>query len=442
MRVVNYNLDGSPIEESTAPVSQTDDGVSGDEVVEPIESTEEAVEKAEEEQSVEEDLIPEDINDVEPVEEATVIETRLGLEQCRDDILWLCAMHRTIGLEGICKQDMRSLRLIQHRIEGSEGLKFGNEAYGDAMFFDDRSELNKARGLESFARTIAKTVMDWIKRLIQYLGQLYQWAKTTIVGETRYKIGFERRLKRYELARKYRAQLEARTKTQFATNDIMTNYARQLLSDERVLNNNLTAASMGSHRDYINLQKHFRDVDVAVKSFLKELVKFKEGIQKSTPEINVIERDMLKITLVTDTLEKYLMESPTPVEKVFDASSFESGIPKLTQEILPMDYLMDACYEAQKIVKQIRRIDDQQNMNVIVALLNGAMQATTNIGTVINIAKRYNDTRLQVIELFVNYEDKYIAEIQKAVKNEVNDTSLADFVKRTIEEARAEIGKI
>lgn len=434
MKIVNYNLDGSPIEETPALTEEAS--------VEPVTAEEAVVEKAEAEETPEEDVFPEDINDVEPVEESTVKETQLGLEQCRDDIMWLCAMHRTIGLEGICKQDMRSLRIIQQRIDQADTIKFGNEAYSDAMFFDDRSDLNKARGLESFARTIAKTVMDWIKRLIQYLGQLYQWAKTTVVGETRYKIGFERRLKRYDLARKYRAQLEARTKTQYVTNDIMANYARQLLSDERVLNNALTTASMGGHRDYINLQKHFRDVDVAVKSFLKELTKFKEGIQKSTPEINVIERDMLKITLVTDLLEKYMMESPQSVENVFDFTSFENGIPKLTKEILPMDYLMDATYEAQKIVKQIRRIDDQQNMNVIVALLNGAMQAVTNLGIIINIAKRYNDTRLQVIELFVNYEDKYIAEIQKAVKNDVSDNGMADFVKRTIEEARAEIGKI
>lgn len=424
MTIVNYNLDGTPIEETPVVASTTEEptAVENDDAID--------------------DAIPDDINDVEPVSEEEVRNESLGLEQCRDDLFWLLSMHRTIGLEGICKQDMRSLRLVQQRLTDTTGMAFGNEHYGDGMFFDDRSMLNKSIGQESFARTITRTIMDWIKRLIQYLGKLYQWAKTTLVGESKYKFGFTTRQRRYEVARNYRAKLEAHTKTEQRTKAVMDEHTRELINNDRVVANVFTNAALGNLSDVADLDNLLSRASDSVAVFLRELNKLKDDIQKNTASVSVVESELLTINKVTRELEFRVNNTNNPHDLDIPRDTFNLGVPKATFGVVPFDHFMDACYEAQRIVKQIRRVENESNLQHIANLLNGVTSAVTNIGGIISMVKLYNDTRLQALELFVNYEDKYITEIHRVVKTEIKDTSLSEFVDRVIQEARAEIGKI
>lgn len=318
----------------------------------------------------EEDVAPEtdegDIDGVFPEQYQQVIaQVAMSME-------WLTDLRTTVERRGVSAYDMRALREIRGSLEGV-GVEFAPtpslEHYPLGSYTDERSSVNMEPALESISRTIITTIKTWIRKLVDYIKRIYQWAKRHFKRESSFERAFSVYPEIIATAREGRDRL----------NRIRSNRPSQALI-----------------KDIERLRQDFLSGDTLKRSPLQLAAL---NVPDQTNKALRLEQDTLaytrKVEAQVDQVEAALTRDPRSVRTVDDSPSlvgamildeikvlqaempqrdylrrhvkpeyFELPLKSVSWKISPYDYLNDMHEELVKQLGQIRQIgDDVENVD-------------------------------------------------------------------------------
>lgn len=351
----------------------------------------------------------------------------------------------TVSKEGVSKEDVRTLMSLQHTL-AEQGVDFTGvslEDYTAGFFTEERSSVSITIAQESFMDTMVRTVKEWIKKLVAFIGRMIDWAVSNITGEAMYARNLKRSIDAFGRARDVRVKAEVLANTRNATKPIMTNYARELLGNERLRVNFATIAVFSSPASIKKMEKNNEDAVYAAKDLTKNIDKLKNDLGNLRGVITFSGKPTYDImNLAKESLAFVEPDaSKRDLTGVVKPDVFERDILEQVGKVTPFEDIVKEYGEMRKKLKMITKVNNKEKIKELTEYLNAINTTITELGNILSVAKQINDIKLQVIGLYVNYENHYINNILRITREDIKDNGVSDRITRMVNEVRESILK-
>lgn len=349
----------------------------------------------------------------------------------------------TVSKEGVSKEDIRTLKSIQYTLS-EQGVDFTGvalEDYTHGFFTDERSSVSLSIAQENFLGTMMRTVKEWIKKLIAFLGRMIDWAVSNILGEDMYGRKLSRGVNAWQRAKDVRVKAEILANTKRVTEREMDAYALSLLRSDRLTLNFVTLAAFGSVKAAKKIDTHAKDAMTGVSAVTKSIDNLKKDLENSSGAISVGNAATLKISMLANDFDDFIEPDRTrsSLADVLKPEVFERNILKETKTVTPYEDIVKEYNEMRKKFKSINNIRNEKGIAGLVDYMNDINKSIVDMSKIINVIKQINDVKLQVVGLYVNYENHYINKIIEHVKNEVGSEGKLERIIRMVGEVRESI---
>lgn len=367
-----------------------------------------------------------------------------SITRYRGEVELLNNLYHTVSQEGVSQEDIRTLKSIQERIFGSGNVPagIGIEEFDEYLFTEERSSVSISVANESFLATMVQTVKDWIRKIVEFIGRMIEWVAKNIWSEQRFKSQMSVGVKRYDLARDARVKAEVLVGTQAKTKPIMIKYANELLKSDRLQINLATVAAFGDRqvsREIDELALHTR---AASQKLAEELSVLKRDLEDGTGKVNVTMFPLNALETLAERSGKLVERQPANsflAQKV-KLSIFDSEIPTLTKTVTPFEDVAKQYSAMRSTFKSVKRVSNEKKITYLVDYMNKVMKAVTDMGRILSAIRDINNIKLQVISVFINYENHYANLIMKIVKSDIDDGFKRGKIDEIFENARANMG--
>jgi hypothetical protein len=361
----------------------------------------------------------------------------------------LIALDHTVSVEGICKEDFRTLGVIQTKLQemGVDLTTVSNESYMSGLFTDERSSTCLSVAQESFLKTMVQTVKEWIAKLIAFLGRVVDWAVSNIWGEPKYERKLQRGYNAWERAREVRVKAELLVGKQGPIAAEMQGYAENLIEHENLKRTIATLSAFGSRPATAAIEKKVGEFIKAVKELKGTVDKIKTDFESPTGPIRSANNISLTVNILANDILDFIDPSQTLNGQGkntlgrMDISNkiFNEPIRKETSTVTPFEDIVKECRELQRRLKTMKRFERKEKIATLTDTLNDLNGSIAKISQVISACKEINDTKLQIIGLYINYENHYINQIIRVTKDELKDEGKLERITRMVNEVRDNI---
>lgn len=351
-------------------------------------------------------------------EEVEDLSTLTGaLEQYAEGVHRLYGLYHTVQQEGVSRDDMRTLQALQTTLLPQD-LQVGLEAFNPQHFTQTRTTVMMTVSKESFAQTLVRTIKAWIDRLVDFIGRCIEWVVKNLVGEAKYTRALERRTASYERARKAHVDLQ-RLVGNYDLTSIMDAYGQTLLNDDAVIPNEAFAIAMGTTTLVRKLETARTQLVKETKAVAGEIDRLKSDLEKASGAIGASQRPLARITYLRQTFDEIVAPSNT-IQRALTTYSGQFNQPpsKATQVVTPFEDIVAEYHVMRRRLKDIKKINRETHLPEVMAFMNDVSTAVTNLSVIINALKMVNDTKLQVMGMYINYENHYLNQLYQKLKSE------------------------
>lgn len=363
-----------------------------------------------------------------------------SVEHYQEEVNLLNSLYYTISNEGVSQQDIQTLKKLQTRLfgEGNIPQGLGIEEFDELLFTEERSSVSLSVANESFLATMVQTVKDWIKKIIEFIGRMIEWVAKNIWSEARFENQMRLGVKRYELAKDARVKAETLANTQSKTKPIMLKYASELLNSDRIQINFATLAAFGNEAVTKEIAEYSKLTIKASTDLSFELKSLKTALESNQKNVTMSMTTINRITDISSKMDEIVRRhsNMSVIASKVNTRVFETGIPERTKQVTPFEQIAKQYSNMRDVFKSVRKVNNEKNITYLVDYMNQVMKAITDIGKILSAIRDINNIKLQVVSIFLNYENHYANLIMRIIKENTNDGDVIKGVGDIFDNAR------
>lgn len=363
-----------------------------------------------------------------------------SVENYQQEVNLLNSLYYTVSKEGVSQEDIQTLKKLQVRLFGDGPLPdgIGIEDFDELLYTEERSSVSLSVANESFLATMVQTVKEWIKKIIAFIGRMIEWVAKNIWSEARFKHQMQLGLKRYEIAKDARVKAETFAGTQSKTKPIMLKYANELLKSDRIQINFATLAAFGNVAVTKEIAEYTRLAIVTSRNLTGELKELKKALETNQSNVQLSNHTLKRITKLSGKMDEITRRhtNMSVVASKVNTRVFENGIPEKTKEVTPFEEVAKEYSNMRDVFKSVNKVNNEKNITYLVDYMNQVMKAITDIGKILSSIRDINNIKLQVVSIFLNYENHYANLIMRIIKENTSDGDVIKGVGDIFDTAR------
>lgn len=351
----------------------------------------------------------------------------------------LTSLYHTVAIEGVSQSDIETLSALHETLVG-HAPAVSVEGYQALYYTGVRSGVSLSIANESFAQTLVQTIKAWINRLVEFIGRVIEWTVKTLFGEKKYTLFMDRHRSTWKKANDARRKVQQLMGTHPSIPNEMQQHADKLLNGEALVYSPALEAAFGDKKTLREIAHERVALVKLAADVSKQIDALKKDLSDDGP-IKATDKPMLAIAIQRSVFEDFVASNDTVRNSITThwRTVFDDPPPSTVAQVTPFEEVVAEYHVMRRRLKEIKSINRKERLPEIVGYINEITTCVSDLGTVISALKTINDTKLQVLSLYVNYENYYLNQLYLAAKQEHADKGLFEQVERVINEIRTNV---